>query len=205
MDPTAPAIQPEDWAKKHPFLPMSWAPGASNVIKDVNPADAVVQRMAANAKATMPTAIEELNTQQIDWVRNELRRIDSLGTSAGSGFIPPMWLTEVDSTNVIVSSATVNGFTPTNIAANISISSDATWNIYLDATVSATTGAVSAVTITASTSAIPSDTSTHAYRRIGTVVRASGSITTVTPVLAWSQEFVACTPGDTATYHWVVA
>ena len=116
-----------------------------------------------------------------------------------------MWLTEVDSTNVIVSSATVNGFTPTNIAANISISSDATWNIYLDATVSSTTGAVSAVTITASTSAIPSDSSTHSYRRIGTVVRASGAITTVTPVLAWSQEFVACTPGDTATYHWCVS
>jgi len=125
--------------------------------------------------------------------------------SAPVAFSPPLWLTQVDTTNVIVSSATVNGFTPTNIAANISISSDATWNIYLDATVSATTGAVSAVTITASTSAIPSDTSTHAYRRIGTVVRASGSITSVTPVLAWSQEFVACTPGDTATYHWVVA
>lgn len=140
-----------------------------------------------------------------------MRSIDSYPrqqeAAAGSpvDFAPPLWLTQVDSTNVIVSSATVNGFTPTNIAANISISSDATWNIYLDATVSATTGAVSAVTITASTSAIPSDTSTHAYRRIGTVVRASGSITSVTPVLAWSQEFVACTPGDTATYHWVVA
>ena len=125
--------------------------------------------------------------------------------SSGASITPPLWLTQVDATNVIVSSATVNGFTPTNIAANISISSDATWNIYLDATVSATTGAVSAVTITASTSAIPSDSTTHAYRRIGTVVRASGAITTVTPVLAWSQEFVACTPGDTGTYHWVVA
>ncbi len=138
------------------------------------------------------------------------RSIDSLGpdssdSAPAAAFTPPLWLTQVDATNVIVSSATVNGFTPTNIAANISISSDATWNIYLDATVSATTGAVSAVTITASTSAIPSDTSTHAYRRIGTVVRASGAITTVTPVLAWSQEFVACTPGDTGTYHWVVA
>lgn len=138
------------------------------------------------------------------------RQIDTIGSNGGGGggeegIIPPLWLTQVDATNVIVSSATVNGFTPTNIAANISISSDATWNIYLNATVSATTGAVSAVTITASTSAIPSDSTTHAYRRIGTVVRASGAITTVTPVLAWSQEFVACTPGDTATYHWVVA
>ncbi len=138
------------------------------------------------------------------------RQIDTIGSNGGGGggeegITPPLWLTQVDATNVIVSSATVNGFTPTNIAANISISSDATWNIYLDATVSATTGAVSAVTITASTSAIPSDSTTHAYRRIGTVVRASGAITTVTPVLAWSQEFVACTPGDTATYHWVVA
>lgn len=120
-------------------------------------------------------------------------------------FSPPLWLTQVDSTNVIVAFGTVNGFTPTNVASNISISSDATWNIYLDATVSATTGAVSAVTITASTSAIPADTSTHSYRRIGTVVRASGSITSVSPALAWSQEFVACTGGDTATYHWVVA
>jgi len=127
------------------------------------------------------------------------------GGGAPVNFTPPMWLSQVNSTNVIVSNATVSGFTPTNIAANISISSDATWNIYLDATVSATTGAVSAVTITASTSAIPSDTSTHAYLRIGTVVRASGSITSVSPTLAWSQTFVACTPGDTATYYWVVA
>jgi len=127
------------------------------------------------------------------------------GGSITINFSPPLWLTRVDATNVIVSFGTVNGFTPTNVASNISISSDATWNIYLDATVSATTGAVSAVTITASTSAIPSDTSTHSYRRIGTVVRASGSITTVSPALAWSQEFVACTPGDTATYHWVVS
>lgn len=201
MDPTAPAIQPEDWAKKHPFLPMSWAPGASNVIKDVNPADAVVQRMAANAKATMPTAIEELNTQQIDWLRNDMRRI----AASGGGTTPPLWLEEDDSTHVIVSFGTVNGFTPTNVASAISISSDATWNVYLDATVSATTGAVSAVTITASTSAVPADTSTHAYRLIGQAVRASGAITGVSPALAWSQEFVACTPGDTATYHWVVA
>lgn len=120
-------------------------------------------------------------------------------------FTPPLWLSKVDATNVIVSDGTVNGFTPTNVASNISISSDNTWNIYLDATVSATTGAVSAVTITASTSAIPSDTSTHAYRRIGTVVRASGAITSTSPVLAWSQEFVTCTPGDTAAYHWVVS
>lgn len=204
MQNPAPAIQPEDWAKQHPFLPGGWAPGSSNVIKDVNPADAVVRRMAENAKATMPLASTETLETEVAWLRNEIRRIDAIGT-AGGGVDPPLWLTQVDSTNVIVSSATVNGFTPTNIAANISISSDATWNIYLDATVSATTGAVSAVTITASTSAIPSDTSTHAYRRIGTVVRASGAITSVTPVLAWSQEFVACTPGDTATYHWVVA
>lgn len=141
-----------------------------------------------------------------------MRSIDTYPKQAEGGagltninFIPPLWLSQVNSTNVIVSNATVSGFTPTNIAANISISSDATWNIYLDATVSATTGAVSAVTITASTSAIPSDTSTHAYLRIGTVVRASGSITSVSPTLAWSQTFVACTPGDTATYYWVVA
>ena len=124
----------------------------------------------------------------------------------GAGpFIPPLWLRRYSDTEAFVTDATVNGFTPTNINAPISISSDATWNIYLDATVSATTGAVSAVTVTASTSAVPADTSTHAYRLIGTVVRASGVITTVSPVLAWSQEFVACTPGDTASYHWVVA
>jgi len=120
-------------------------------------------------------------------------------------FSPPLWLTKADSTHVIVSSGTVNGIIPTNAATNLSISSDATWNIYLDATVDATTGAVSAVTITASTSAVPSDTSTHAYRLIGTTVRAAGAITTTTPMLAWSQEFVACTPGTTSSFHWVVA
>lgn len=130
--------------------------------------------------------------------------------STSASITPPLWLTRVNDTNVIVSAGTVNGVSATNTATNISISSDATWNIYMDATI-ASSGIPSAAAVTASTSAIPSDTSTHSYRRIGTVVRASGVITTVTPVMAWSQEFVACgrntadpttTPG---TYYWVVS
>lgn len=130
--------------------------------------------------------------------------------SAPVAFSPPLWLTQVNSTNVIVSAGTVSGISATNTATNISISSDATWNIYMDATI-ASSGLPTAAAVTASTSAIPSDTSTHSYRWIGTVVRASGAITTVTPVMAWSQEFVACgrdtddpttTPG---TYYWLVS
>jgi len=143
------------------------------------------------------------------------RSIDSLGpdssdSAPAAAFTPPLWLTQVNTTNVIVSAGTVNGISATNTATNISISSDATWNIYMDATI-ASSGLPTAAAVTASTSAIPSDTSTHSYRRIGTVVRASGAITTVTPVMAWSQEFVACgrdtadpttTPG---TYYWLVS
>lgn len=129
--------------------------------------------------------------------------------SSGGGattinFSPPLWLTKVDTQNVIVSSATVNGFVPTGIATNIDVhGTNATWAIYLDATVSATTGAVSAVAVSSSNSnTVPADSSTHAYRKIGEAVVAGSVITSVTPMLAWSQEFVACTPGTTTTYHW---
>lgn len=143
-----------------------------------------------------------------------MRSIDTYPKSVNTGsgaqatpFTPPMWLSQVDTQNVIVSSATVNGIVPSGIATNIDVhGTDATWAIYLDATVSATTGAVSAVAVSSSNSnTVPSDSSTHAYRKIGEVVVSSSVITLVTPMLAWSQEFSACTPGDTSTYHFVVA
>jgi hypothetical protein len=140
------------------------------------------------------------------------RSVDIFPKPSGGGgpaapFAPPMWLTKADTQNVIVSSATVNGFVPTGIATNIDVhGTNATWAIYLDATVSATTGVVSAVAVSSSNSnTVPSDTSTHSYRKIGETVVAGSVITSVTPMLAWSQEFAACTPGTAASYHWGVS
>lgn len=125
------------------------------------------------------------------------------GTTTGDW---PLKLKAASTTQIIVVFGTVNGFTPTNVATNITVSgTNGTWNTYLDATVDATTGAVSAVTITSNTSAVPADTSTHSYRLIGQTVVAAAVISSVSPALAWSQEFVACTPGTTSSYHWLVA
>lgn len=135
------------------------------------------------------------------------KSINPAGGGAATPFTPPLWLSQVDTQNVIVSSATVNGFVPSGIATNIDVhGTNATWAIYLDATVSATTGAVSAVAVSSSNSnTVPSDSSTHAYRKIGEVTVSGSVITLVTPMLAWSQEFVACTPGTTSSYHWGVS
>ena len=141
------------------------------------------------------------------------RSIDTFPKQTGGAgntiinFTPPMWLSQVNTQNVIVSSATVNGFVPSGIATNIDVhGTNATWAIYLDATVSNTTGAVSAVAVSSSNSnTVPSDSSTHAYRKIWEVVVSGSVITLVTPMLAWSQEFVACTPGTASSYRWVVA
>lgn len=140
------------------------------------------------------------------------RGIDNLKTSpygGGGGTTTGDWplkLAAASTTQVIVSLGTVNGFVPTNVATNITVSgTNGTWNTYLDATVDATTGAVSAVTITSNTSAVPADTSTHSYRLIGQTVVAAAVISSVSPALAWSQEFIACTPGTSSSYHWVVA
>lgn len=158
-----------------------------------------------------PRIINPLTSEAAERFGRTIDRIPPAGGGGGGGGVtPPLWLEGVDDTNVIVSAGTVNGVSATNTATNISISSDATWNIYMALTLPSS-GIPSAAVVTASTSAIPADTDAAAYRRIGTVVRASGVITSVTPVMAWSQEFVACgrdtadpttTPG---TYYWVVS
>ena len=200
-----PAISPEDWGKQHPFLPSGWnAP-----IKDVNPADNAVKRINENARATMPGPVSDNYGTDIDLIKAEIRRIDANGGSGGSGVVPPLYLLESVSnptTKVYVKYGTVNGIVPTSVNSDITVSgTNGTWYIFLDATVSATTGAVSAVTVSSNTTGVTADSSTHAYHLIGTVVVASSVITNIYPALAWSQSFVACTPGDTATYHWVVA
>lgn len=144
------------------------------------------------------------------------RSIDRFPQAQGSGggglttdFVPPLWLQASVSnptTKVNVKFGTVSGFVPTNVATDITVSgTDGTWYIFLDATVSATTGAVSAVTVSSNTTGVTADSSTHAYLLIGQVVVASSVITSISPSLAWSQTFAACTPGDTATYYFFVA
>lgn len=148
------------------------------------------------------------------------RSIDKLpesgpGGGGGGGVTPPLWLTAPDTTHLKVSFGQVNGITPSggwagggnDVGVSVLVSgySNGTYNIYLDATVSATTGAPSAVRVTANTSAVPADSSTHSYRLIGQAVIASSAVTSVVTSLAWSQDFSACTPGDPDTYHWSVA
>ncbi len=134
------------------------------------------------------------------------------GAAVSVTITPPMWLEAVDTENVKVKSATVNGLVPSGIAANIDVSgTDGTWYIFLDATL-ADSGIPSSVAVSSNTTGVTTpDTSTHAYLQIGRVTVASSVITAVTPTLAWSQTFVACgrdtadpttTPG---TYYWVVS
>lgn len=131
-----------------------------------------------------------------------------LSGGGGSGFIPPLWLIASvpnPTTKVNVKYGTVNGVVPTNVATDITVSgTNGTWYIFLDATVSATTGAVSSVTVSSNTTGVTADSSTHAYLLIGIASVAASVITSISPALAWSQTFVACTPGTTTSYHWGV-
>lgn len=159
-----------------------------------------------------PRTINPLTSEPAERMGRTIDRIPaSLGTGGGAPFRPPLWLIRYSTTEVFVTAATVNGLTPTNIATAIDISaSSTTWNIYLDATLGSD-GIPTAVTVTASTSAIPADTSTHAYIAIGTAVVTAGEIESVSPTLAWSQTFVACgrdmdaDPVVPGTYYWQVA
>lgn len=138
---------------------------------------------------------------------------DVTGSGGGGGtpFIPPLWLSKVDDSNVIVSAATVGGFVPTGIATNIDVSgTDGTWYIFIDASINPA-GDVTAADIDSNTSGVTTDSSSHAYLLIGTATVASSIITAVSPTLAWSQDFAACgrdpdapstTPG---TYYFFVA
>lgn len=159
------------------------------------------------AQRPLENVLRPIPTDQFDRGIDEIRTAQSGGGGAGSTTGDwPLKLASTSTTQVIVSFGTVNGFVPTNVATNITVSgTNGTWYIFLDATVSATTGAVSAVTVTSNTTGVTADSSTHSYRLIGQAVVSSSVIASVSPALAWSQEFVACTPGDTASYHWVVA
>lgn len=116
----------------------------------------------------------------------------------------PFKLVAVDTENVKVLLGTVNGIAPSGINTSIDVSgTDGTWNIYLDATVDASTGAVTAVAVSSNTTTVPSDTSTHSYRLVGQVTVAAAVISgDPRPAMAWSQNFTACTPGTAASYHW---
>lgn len=146
------------------------------------------------------------------------RRVTAGGTTLhalsggfGSSFTPPLWLYQSGAASVRVAPGTVGGISPTDVDTDLDLSSfNGTWHIYLDATLNAA-GDVTAVEIGTSTSAVPSDDSDHAYYPIGTAVVAASVVTSVSPTLAWSQEFAACgrdsadpatTPG---TYSFYVA
>lgn len=152
------------------------------------------------------------------------RSIDPPSTPTGSGggapFMPPLWLYAQDSTHLQVKFGQVNGITPSggwagggnDVGVNVDISGYAygTYNVYVHCTLAAT-GLPSAVEVLANTSAVPADDSNNSYRLIGTAVVASGVAGTISPSMAWSQEFVTCgrdsadpttTPG---TYFWELA
>jgi hypothetical protein len=160
-------------------------------------------------------------TQEDDYnFRRQRQQMATAPLSGGAGITPPLWLTAPDDTHLKVQFGQVNGITPSagwagggddvGVSVDASGWSDGTYNIYADATLGSD-GVPTAVKVTKSTSAVPSNSSTHAYRLIGTAVLASGVVGAVSPSMAWSQEFVTCgrdaadpttTPG---TYFWELA
>lgn len=145
--------------------------------------------------------MEVMPAQQFDRSTDSLMgRITSTGGGDTTGDWP-LKLVKVDTTNVKVRLGTVSGFTPTGIETNIDVSgSDGTWAIIMEATISGTS--VTAVTLaTDSSNTVPSDTSTHSYRKVGEVDVASSIITAVRPSMAWSQNVAICT-ADTPPYNW---
>lgn len=171
------------------------------------------QRYSSTPSWTMPA-------EQYGRSKDVFPQPSGSGGAAPAAFVPPLWLTSPDTTHLKVQFGTVNGITPSGgwagggddvgVSVDISGYSNGTYNIYMNATLPAS-GVPSAVQVDASTSAVPSDTSTAAYRLIGTAGISSGAVTTVSPAMAWSQEFVTCgrdsadpttTPG---TYFWELA
>lgn len=104
----------------------------------------------------------------------------------------PFQIITVDTENVKIRYGTVMDIAPTGLATNVDVSgTDGTWTFYIDCTID-TDGLVTAAAISEGTSGKPSDTSTHAYKLIGTVVVGSGVITAVNQSLWFSQGFKAC-------------
>lgn len=140
------------------------------------------------------------------------RSVDDNGMRApgSGGFTPPMWLKKASTTEVLVTSATVNGIIPTDINTPLTVTGTATWNIYLHATLGSD-GIPTAVEVVASSSAVPADDDSNAYLLIGQAAVTSGVITAINPMLAWSQTFVTCgrnmdaDPVVPGTYFWQVA
>jgi hypothetical protein len=156
-----------------------------------------------------PTRFAPPFSEQFDRSIDELR---SRPPGGGGASTWPMQLIEVDTENVKVRLATVNGIVPTNINTNIDVSgSNTTWAIYLWAILD-TDGSILTVEVASSSAGtVPADDDTNAYLLIGQVTVAAAEITEVLPSLAWSQTFVTCgrdeadpatTPG---TYYWVAA
>ena len=161
------------------------------------------------AAATVGASPSEQYMRSIDtYPKNPTTRGSGGG---GSTFTPPMWLTQSSTIEILVTDATVNGITPTNIATAIDISgTNSTWSIYLHATLGSDGIPTAVEVLTDNTNSIPADDDSNSYLRIGSAVVAAAVITSVSPTLAWSQTFVTCgrdpadpttTPG---TYFWQV-
>jgi len=136
---------------------------------------------------------------------------DGGGGGAAVSFTPPLYLVAVDTAHIKTTYGTVGGIVPTGVNSSVTVSStNGTWYVFIDATIS-TAGDVTAAAITSGTTVVPTDSSTHAYYLVGTANVSANVITTVTPSLAWSQEFVACGRDTTAstttpgTYYFYVA
>ena len=149
-----------------------------------------------------------------------MRSIDPPAGEAGSGapstgVTPPLWLKSPTTSTLTITYGQVSGITPSGgwagggndvgVDVNISGYGDNTYNIYFGASVGATTGAVTAVAVTATSGSVPASTSSAAYLLCGVATISSGEVVTVSPSIAWSQDFVACTAGDPTTYHFMVA
>jgi hypothetical protein len=209
-----------DWEQANPFTSGRAKPDFQKIADEAVTRYERGQAAQREAAEQQRAAAREAYNPDLEQLWAAIRRLQSGSGGGGGGVTPPFWLTAPDTTHLKVQFGQVNGITPSGgwagggndvgVSVDASGWTDGTYNIYLDATLGSD-GIPTAVTITKSTSAVPSNTSTHAYMLIGTAVLASGVVGTVSPSLAWSQTFVACgrdsadpttTPG---TYYWEVA
>lgn len=111
------------------------------------------------------------------------------GRSGGGTVINhPFKITQTSDTTVDISYGTLNDLVPSPLT--LTISTNGTRVIYLDATLSLA-GVITSVAV-ASAASQPADSDTHAYITIGSVVVASSIITTVNQAATHSLRFNAC-------------
>lgn len=190
-----------------------------------HPADRAVRRMrqvtdpvAASLHVGPEVGPPPSSARNLDMILARLEQLEdtvsdlSGGGGGGGGTITPAFeLSIIDADNIQVRAGAVANVVATGTATNIDINgSDGTKKIFLDCTID-TDGLVTAVAVDWDDTAVPSDTSTHAYLLIGEAVVASAVVTSVTTLRPFSKDFIACgrdtadsttTPG---TYHFGIS